>query len=105
MTKFGTLALENGRLVEKHTMELDLNNLPSSDPIAFGYGIHSGQRCLKEKIQAMDVKHGSKHSELAQEYLRGFLLGYKGILVPEGTKIKKGYERCYALLDKNILKK
>lgn len=102
MTKFGELVIENGVAKEKNVMELDLNNLPSKDPIAFGYGLSYGDRCVRNKEKP---DHGMKHSELSQEYLRGFLLGYRGILVPEGTKIKKGYEQCYALLDKNILKK
>jgi len=94
MTKFGTLSIENGVAVEKDVMELDLNRLPCSDPIAFGYGISFGQRCLKNKFNPVDVDHGTKHSELAPEYLRGFLFGYRGILVPEGTKIEKGLKNA-----------
>ena len=110
MTTFGTLEIENGEAIVKDKMEFDLNSLPSSDPMAFGYGISRGQRLVKEaqKNKYIDYDfmkiHGSKFSELAPEYLRGFLFGYKGILVPEGTKIKKGQEACYALFDKNTYK-
>ena len=44
-----------------------------------------------------DIKHGSKFTELAPEYLRGFLYGFKGLLVPEGTKFRKGNECTLAL--------
>lgn len=92
MTTFGTLTRE-GVLVDK--MEIDLNSLPSSDPLAFGYGIAKGKRYKQEDFQTFEEIHGSKYSELSQEYLRGFLLGNKGILIKEGVKIKKGYERNY----------
>jgi len=92
-TQFGTID-EKGRVT--NTIEVDINLLPSADPFAFAYGIHRGQYHLKNKDNVID--HGSKHSELAQEYLRGFLFGYKQILIPEGTKIRKGQEQSYALL-------
>src|ERR1039457_5138156 len=105
MTTFGTLEIENGEAVVKDEMKLDLNTLPSSDPMAFGYGIAKGQWTIRKANEAgrdyiynFKKIHGSNYKELAQEYLRGFLFGYKGILVPEGTKIKKGEEACYALL-------
>lgn len=101
MTTFATLQ-PDGTLTDE--LELDINKMPSKDPIAFSYGFWVGIRLRKEKYPLSNL-HGGKFSELAQEYLRGFLLGYKSILVPEGTKIKKGEERCYALLSLNILKK
>jgi len=101
MTTFGTLQ-PDGILTDE--LELDISTLPSGDPIAFAYGFWTGLKLRKEEYPPSNP-HGSKFSELAPEYLRGFLLGYKFILVPEGTKIKKGQERCYALLSLNILKK
>ncbi len=101
MTKFGTLELKNGIAIEKDVIELDLNTLPSTDPLAFGYGVSYGQRCARNKTK---IDHGSKHSELAQEYLRGFLVGFRGILVPEGTKIKKEQETNYSLSSLNLIK-
>lgn len=98
-TEFGYFD-EKGKLIK--TLTIDLSTVPSSDPIAFAYGINSGQRCVKEKLR---VDHGAKHSELAPEYLRGFLFGYKGILVPEGTKIRKGEEQSYRLIDLNTFNK
>lgn len=93
-------------------LEVDVHTLPSHDPLAFGMGIASGQARLKliqrkktERIYAEPINHGSNHSELVPEYLRGFLFGYKNILVPEGTKIKKGQEQSYALLHLNTFKK
>jgi len=103
MTLFATLQ-PNGSLTDE--LELDLHKLPSKDPLAFGYGISTGLKLRGEKYPDFKRVHGGgKWSELAQEYLRGFLLGYKSILVPEGTKIKKGEETCYALLHLNTLKK
>lgn len=98
MTTFATM---NNKAEIIHKIELDLSKLPSSDPIAFGYGIQQGQYHQKTTSK---INHGSKHSELSQEYLRGFLLGYKGILVKEGTKIRKGEEQNYWHLNNNILK-
>jgi len=97
-TTFGTLN-KSGEV--KINLEVDLNTLPSADPIAFGYGISYG-RSMHEKRKAPD--HGLKHSELSPEYLRGFLFGYTGILVPEGTKIRKGQEANFSLLHLNVLK-
>lgn len=102
MTLFATLQ-PDGSLTDE--LELDLHKLPSNDPLAFGYGISTGLKLRGERYPDFRKVHGSNHSELAPEYLRGFLLGYKKILVPEGTKIKKGEETCYALLHLNILKK
>lgn len=99
-TLFGTMN-EKGEIV--HQIELDINELPSSDPLAFATGIACGQR--HAILGESRIIHGAKHSELAQEYLRGFLLGYRGILVPEGTKIKKGQEQSFALYHLNTLKK
>lgn len=90
------------------TFALNLQNIPSSDPLAFAYGLHTGQMYLKEtqekKVMHVRINHGSPHRELAQEYLRGFLLGYRGILVPEGTKIRKGEEQSFFHFDKDIWK-
>lgn len=72
---FGTI---NSRGNTETILECNLNKLPSSDPLAFGYGISRGQQAQK-----------------LSEYDK----------VAEGTKIKKGQEQCYALFDKNILKK
>lgn len=110
MTKFGTLELVNGKLVEKDVMHIDINQMPSSDPLAFAAGIHAGQRELRYKNEnrtrrSFEEVHGSKYSELAQEYLRGFLFGFTQILVPEGTKIRKGQESCFALHHLNTYKK
>ena len=58
----------------------------------------------REKLGGSTKLHGSKFRELAQEYLRGFLFGWTGILVPEGTKIKNGQERSYALVKLDTLK-
>lgn len=121
MIQFGTI--DSNGIVTKE-MNIDLNSLPSSDPLAFGYGINAGQRKLKLDLESGNKKirgytidknnhyhrikyeeiHGAKFSDLAQEYLRGFLFGYKTILVPEGTKIKKGEELCYTLLHLNTYK-
>lgn len=103
MTIFGNLN-ENGEIENK--LKIDLKSMPSSDPIAFSYGIHSGQNAVKKKNADKNyvINHGSKFSDLDQEYLRGFLFGYKGILIPEGTKIKKGTEQTYFHLDKNLIK-
>lgn len=100
---FGTIDAKGNT---ETTLECNLNELPSSNPLAFGYGISRGQQYLKGEQKHMPdkINHGSKWSELAPEYIRGFLFGYRSILVAEGTKIKKGQERCYALLDKNIIK-
>lgn len=105
MTTFGTLT-QKGEVINK--IKVDLNNVPSTDPIAFMFGVKSGQDRIHYEQELKHyrdpIKHGSLHSELAQEYLRGFLYGFKGILIPEGTKIKKGQEQSYALLDFKINK-
>lgn len=101
MTKFATLKIENGVAVETDVMNLDLSTIPSSDPLSFAWGLRQGQNCLKNKTEP---NHGSKHTDLSQEYLRGFLVGYRGILVPEGTKMKKGDEISYRLSHLNTLK-
>ena len=73
-TMFGTL-LPTGEVVNK--MEVDLHTLPSSDPLAFMGGIMSGkEEAQNEQIyngRKKPINHGSKYSELSQEYLRGFL--------------------------------
>lgn len=107
-TVFGKIDAQ-GNVTE--TIKLDINKLPSSDPLAFAYGISSG---IQHKQQVIDNQshrnksfkeiHGSNYRKLAQEYLRGFLLGYNGILVKEGTKIKKGHERTLLHHKDNILK-
>jgi hypothetical protein len=60
------------------TFEINLQNVPSSDPLAFAYGLNRGQMYSKEAEQKkslhVKVDHGAPHRELAQEYLRGFLL-------------------------------
>jgi hypothetical protein len=108
-TIFGTLHKDGS--VEEH-LKVDVNKLPSSDPFAFGFGISSGVRFRKQTEAAPDDRyktfeqlHGVKYREIAQEYLRGFLLGYKGILVKEGTKIRKGMERTLFHIQDNILNK
>lgn len=109
MSKVTHVEIKDGKLEEVSNMEINFNSLPSSDKLAFGYGLARGQHYLKvnkgkNSWQKEPMKHGSNHRELAPEYLRGFLLGYKGILVPEGTKIKKGEEQSLYHFDKNILK-
>lgn len=89
-TIFGTIDVKGN--VEE-TIRLDINKLPSRDPLAFAYGINKGQWYIKQGTDHSKIDHGDKHSELAQEYLRGFLLGYRGLLIEEGTKIKKGQEQ------------
>lgn len=98
-TTFGTLE-KDGTI--SNEIKINLNELPSSDPIAFGYGISNGQRHARSKAQ---VNHGSNFRELAPEYLRGFLFGYRGILVVEGTKFRKGQEQSFYFHDKNVLTK
>ncbi len=101
-TVFGTLQ-KDGTVTNE--MVIDLNTLPSSDPLAFGYGVHAGKQYALLGNEVWRWKgHGSNHRELAPEYLRGFLLGAKGILVAEGTRFRKGQERSYFFSDKNILK-
>lgn len=104
-----------GQIDEKanftETIRLDINKMPSSDPIAFSYGISRGIQFNKQKVAdkyyspTYEQIHGSKYRELAKEYLRGFKLGYRGILLPEGTPIRKGTEFTFFDMDKNILKK
>lgn len=104
-TFFGTLNAD-GSVTEN--LSVDLSKVPSSDPIAFAYGVARGRSMAnddKPKSYSPKKIHGSNFSGLAKEYLRGFLFGYKGILVPEGTKIVKGQEMTLALMNKNILKK
>lgn len=114
MTKFGTIN-NKGKVTE--LFELDLNKVGSfsSNPLAFSYGMSRAIQLKKEEESLTDFQkkyeyystfesiHSSKYSELSQEYLRGFKLGYTGILLPEGTKIRKGTERTYLDLEKNIL--
>lgn len=102
-TFFGTID-EKGVVTE--TMSLDITKLPSHDPLSFAYGISRGQQSVKQKKEDkyFVINHGSNHRDLAKEYLRGFLYGYKGVLVLEGTKIMKGQEQSYALHHLNILK-
>ena len=106
MTTFGRLE-QDGTKIDK--VEIDLSKVPSNDPIAFMFGYMEGRTKRKdfdarEKLGGSTKLHGSKFRELAQEYLRGFLFGWTGILVPEGTKIKNGQEASYALFELNILK-
>lgn len=105
MTTFGTLQ-KDGTVTNK--IEVELNTVPSNDPLSFMYGVKSGQDRIKYekdtpiKYHRESINHGSLYRDLSQEYLRGFLYGYKGILIPEGTKIKKGQETCLALLNLKI---
>lgn len=106
MTTFGIME-QDGTVIDK--VEIDLSKVPSNDPIAFMFGYMKGRTRRKdfdagEKLGKSTKLHGSKFSELAQEYLRGFLFGWAGILVPEGTKIKNGQERSYALFELDTLK-
>ena len=110
MTEFATMSLENGGLVKNHSIQIDLNRIPSNDPLSFAYGISRGQYYAKLESQGKfdnyppnKVNHGSPFRELSQEYLRGFLLGKMGILVKEGTRIRKGQELNYYFFDKNLL--
>ena len=90
MTQFGTLN-QDGTVT--NTMTIELNNVPSSDPIAFSYGLFKGQQWSKDKVyKSFKDVHGSNYREIANEYLRGFKLGSTGILLPEGYKIRKGTE-------------
>lgn len=87
------------------TIEVDLTTINSKDPIAFAYGVAKGIATrTKSKYDRWDSRsiHGSLFSHLAPEYLRGFLLGYKQFLIPEGTRMMKGQELNFALLDKQI---
>lgn len=107
---FGSI---NSRGVVTKHLEIDLNNIPSKDPIAFAFGLSRAiqQRKKEDEKRILDRKdtfeeiHGSKYRELSQEYLRGYKLGYVGILLPEGTKIRKGTESNYFDYHLNILKK
>jgi hypothetical protein len=101
-TKFGYFD-KDFNVIE--TIEVDIHSIKSDDPIAFAYGVSRGMQCQsKSKYDRWDSKsiHGSLHSELAPEYLRGFLLGFKGYLVPEGTKLRKGDELSFRHTDKRI---
>lgn len=108
-TIFGTMN-EKGEVTK--TLEVDISSLSSSDPLAFAYGISRGKNLVIEnnkknecsKIVDFKEIHESNYKELTLEYLRGFKLGYTGILLPEGTKIPKGTERSYFDCNKNILK-
>ena len=106
-TKFGTL-LESGEVVDE--MSVDLNQLSSNDPMAFAYGMQCGRVQKKNdgqyrySTQRFKKVHGSNYRELSMEYLRGFKLGYTGILLPEGIKIRKGTENGYLNLELNLLK-
>jgi hypothetical protein len=97
---------ENFELIKQ--FEVDLNTVSSSsDPLAFVLGVSNGQynaAYKSKKNRNHVVNHGVKYSELAPEYLRGFLFGYRGILVPEGTKIRKGQEQNLALSHLNTYK-
>jgi len=103
MTIFGTM--DNKGEVTKD-LEIDLNNIPSSDPMAFGYGIAQGQKYLKGGSYYTNFKdmHGSNYSEIAQEYLRGCKFGATGMLLPEGFKIPKGCEFNYFGIGERINK-
>jgi hypothetical protein len=98
-TLFGTID-QNGTVTKN--FETDLHSIPSKDPLAFAGGINFG---ISQRKKTGIINHGLKHSELSQEYLRGFLYGYKGILIPEGTKIKKGQEQNFSLLHLDQRKK
>lgn len=93
MTEFSILTLKDGELITEQSMIVDLLSLPSSDPIAFAYGVSQGKYYSKTGMETKKIDHGANFRELAQEYLRGFLFGYTGILIPEGTRIKKGQEQ------------
>lgn len=84
------------------TIEVDINKIESFDPLAFAYGVSSGVIWRDKDIRGKKIHGDSRFTDLAPEYLRGFLLGYKGFLVPEGTKFRKGNELSFALLDKQI---
>ena len=111
MTEFASISIRNGELVKDHSIQIDLNRVPSNDPLAFAYGVSRGQYYAKLESQGKfdnyppnKVNHGSPFRELAQEYLRGFLLGKMGILVKEGTRIRKGQELNYYFSGENLLK-
>ena len=63
MTKFGTLT-PNGVVDE---MELDLEKVKSSDPIAYAYGYFQGK----------SGKELANDDDLAEEYVRGYNDGVK----------------------------
>ncbi len=100
-TQFGFFD-ENFNVIK--TCEVDINTINSGDPLAFAYGVSRGIQVRKMAATFTDSKkiHGSNFSELSPEYLRGFLLGYKGFLVPEGTKFRKGQEQSFFHMDKKI---
>lgn len=101
--------IKNGTVVPiVQAFEVDLRTVPSSDPLAFVMGISRGKfyAANRDKLHngLMKIDHGCNHRDLAKEYLRGFLLGYRGILVKEGTRILKGCEQTLFHLKDNILK-
>lgn len=107
MTLFANAIIRDGKVELKDSIEIDLNKMPSSDPIAFSYGYFRG-RSYKENpnvAETFKVVHGANYRELSQEYLRGYLLGRKGILIKEGIKIKKGQESNSYFWDQNMLSK
>lgn len=115
MTVFGTATgVEGGSLKVETNFTVDLNQVPSSDPLAFMFGANGGagerKRLLQEHGKSWyewrgQYNHGCNWRELAPEYIRGFLFGFMGILVPEGTKIRKGEEQTWFHSDKNMLGK
>lgn len=105
MTLFANAILQNNNLELEDSIEIDLNKVPSSDPIAFSYGLFRGKSYKPNPNvnETFEVIHGANYREISQEYLRGFLLGRTGILIEEGTKIKKGQESNYYFSNKNLL--
>lgn len=104
MTRLATLIIENGIPVLQNEISVDLKDVPSSDPLAFMAGVQKGQHNaqLLSKDRSHKIDHRAKFTELAPEYIRGFLFGFRGILVPEGTKIRKGEEQNLFHLSKDI---
>ena len=101
MTMFGTLT-KTGEVVDK--IEVELNTVPSSDPLAFMYGVYKGQSYLGSQKNVRPINHDSLFRDLDPEYLRGFLYGFRNILVSEGTEFEKGQEQSYIHRDKAINK-
>ena len=65
-TLFGTL-LRDGST--ENTEEVDLNQVASSDPIAYIFGLRTGRAGLPE------AEKGTRKRELAPEYRRGWKEG------------------------------
>ena len=72
MTKFGTLT-PNGVIDE---MELDLEKVKSSDPLAYAYGYFHG-KSGKELAKKGENGLHMEDEDLAEEYIRGYNDGVK----------------------------